>query len=72
MRDDVADALDTDIVLPVSSVKPEYKGPSKLVAWLTSEARTFAGEMILGIRECSRLLSCVLSANLRDGTCSDW
>ena len=32
MRDDVANALDTDIVLPVSSVKPEYKGPSKLVA----------------------------------------
>ena len=57
MRDDVADALDTDIVLPVSSVKPEYKGPSKLVAWLTGEARTFAGEMILGIRECSRLLN---------------
>ena len=57
MCDDVADALDTDIVLPVSSVKPEYKGPSKLVAWLTGEARTFAGEMILGIRECSRLLN---------------
>jgi hypothetical protein len=52
MGDDIADALDTDIVLPVSSVKPEYKGPSKLVAWFTGEARTFAGEIVLGIREC--------------------
>ena len=57
MPDEVADALDTDVVLPVSSVKPEYKGPSKLIAWLTGEARTFAGEMILGIREYSRPLA---------------
>jgi len=57
MGDDVADALDTDIVLPVSSVKPEYKGPGKLIAWLTGEARTFAGEMVLGIREYSRPLN---------------
>ena len=57
MADEVADALDTDVVLPVSSVKPEYKGPSKLIAWLTGEARTFAGEMVLGIREYSRPLS---------------
>jgi hypothetical protein len=57
MPDEVADALDTDVILPVSSVKPEYKGPSKLISWLTGEARTFAGEMILGIRDYSRLLS---------------
>jgi hypothetical protein len=57
MGDDVADALDTDVVLPVSSVKPEYKGPGKLIAWLTGEARTFAGEMVLGIREYSRPLN---------------
>ena len=57
MPDEIADALETDVVLPVSSVKPEYKGPSKLIAWLTGEARTFAGEMVLGIRECSRPLS---------------
>lgn len=57
MPDEVADVLDTDVILPVSSVKPEYKGPSKLITWLTGEARTFAGEMILGIRESSRLLS---------------
>jgi hypothetical protein len=57
MADEVADALDTDVILPVSSVKPEYKGPSKLLAWLTGEARTFAGEMILGIREYSRPLA---------------
>lgn len=57
MPDEVADALDTDVVLPVSSVKPEYKGPSKLIAWLTGEARTFAGQMVLGIREYSRPLN---------------
>jgi hypothetical protein len=57
MREDVADALDTDVVLPVSSVKPEYKGPSKLMAWVAGEARTFTGDMVLGIREYSRLLS---------------
>jgi len=57
MADEVADALDTDVILPVSSVKPEYKGPSKMLAWLTGEARTFAGEMILGIREYSRPLA---------------
>ena len=57
MPDEVADALDTDVILPVSSVKPEYKGPSKLITWLTGEARTFAGEMILGVREYSRPLS---------------
>lgn len=56
MSDEVADALDTDVVLPISSVKPEYKGPSKVIAWFTGEARTFAGEMILGIRDCSRQL----------------
>lgn len=57
MADEVADAFETDVILPVSSVKPEYKGPSKLLAWLTGEARTFAGEMILGIREYSRPLA---------------
>ena len=57
MADEVADALDTDVILPASSVKPEYKGPSKLIGWLTGEARTFAGEMILGIREYSRPLA---------------
>lgn len=56
MPDEVADVLETDVILPVSSVKPEYKGPSKLIAWLTGEARTFAGEMILGIRDVSRPL----------------
>lgn len=56
MTDEVADTLETDVILPVSSVKPEYKGPSKLITWLTGEARTFAGEMVLGVREHSRPL----------------
>ena len=32
MEDDVADVLDVDLILPKSSVKPEYKGPSVLTA----------------------------------------
>ena len=42
MRDDVADAFDTDMVLPVSSVKPEYKGPSQarcLAHWRSTYVR---------------------------------
>ncbi|MCW5979587.1 MAG: hypothetical protein KIT09_16030 [Bryobacteraceae bacterium] len=57
MSDDVADALETDIVLPQSSVKPEYKGTSKVLAWLTGEARTYTGDLILGIRDYSRPLN---------------
>src|SRR6516225_4819021 len=57
MEDDVAEKLEADIILPASSVKPEYKGPSRLVRWLTGGARTFRGPVVLGIREVSRPLT---------------
>jgi hypothetical protein len=57
MEDDTAERLEADIILPASSLKPEYKGPSKLVRWLTGGARTFRGPVVLGIREISRPLT---------------
>ncbi len=60
MDDDVADALSVDIVVPKSSVKPEYKGPSVFRQVLSGlkgvDARVFAGPAVLGIREISRPL----------------
>lgn len=56
MEDDAADLLEADIILPTSSVKPEYKGPSRLVRWLRHDARVFDGPVVLGIREVSREL----------------
>lgn len=57
MEDDVAEKLEADIILPQSSVKPEYKGPSKLLRWLVGSAKTFTGPIVLGIREVSRPLT---------------
>lgn len=54
MEDDAASILEADIVLPSSSVKPDYKGPSRLVRWIKGSARTFTGPVVLGIREVSR------------------
>ena len=58
MEDDVADVLDVDLILPKSSVKPEYKGPSVLRQVLCGirgiDARVFLGPVVLGIRETSR------------------
>ncbi|MGH9772303.1 MAG: hypothetical protein ACRD4Q_11500, partial [Candidatus Acidiferrales bacterium] len=54
MEDDVADLVEADIILPTSSVKPEYKGPSRLVRWIHGNARVFTGPIVLGIREVSR------------------
>ena len=60
MEDDTADALSVDIILPKSSVKPEYKGPSVLRQVLCGlkgvDARVFQGPAALGIREVSRPL----------------
>ena len=57
MEDDVAEKLEADIILPQSSVKPEYKGPSRLLRWLVGSAKTFTGPIVLGIREVSRPLT---------------
>jgi hypothetical protein len=56
MEDDAAELLEADIILPSSSVKPEYKGPSRVVQWLDHDARVFDGPAVLGIREVSREL----------------
>jgi len=56
MSDLVAATLDADIILPASSVKPEYKGKPTLLKWLTGSARTFRGPVVLGIRDVSRTL----------------
>lgn len=56
MEDDAAELLEADIILPASSVKPEYKGPSRLVRWLRRERPVFTGPIVLGIREVSREL----------------
>jgi hypothetical protein len=60
MDDDVADALSVDIILPKSSVKPEYKGPSVLRQVLSGlkgvDARVFEGPVVFGIRDISRPL----------------
>jgi hypothetical protein len=58
MEDDVAEYLGTDIILPESSVKPEYKGPSRLLDLFRSESRrlevrTYNGPIVFGIREVS-------------------
>jgi len=54
MEDDVAEKLDADVILPESSVKPEYKGTPRIIRWLTGSVRTFRGPVVLGIREVSR------------------
>ncbi|HEV2416441.1 MAG TPA: hypothetical protein VGX94_01420 [Terriglobia bacterium] len=56
MEDEVAEIVEADIILPASSVKPEYKGPSRLARWLRHDARVFTGPIVVGIREVSREL----------------
>ncbi len=60
MDDDVADALSADIILPKSSVKPEYKGPSVLRQVLSGlkgvDTRVYEGPVVFGIRDLSRPL----------------
>ena len=58
MEDDVAEVLGADIILPESSVKPEYNGPSRLLDLFRSEnrrleVRTYRGPIVLGIRDVS-------------------
>src|SRR5436190_14840375 len=58
MEDDVSEVLGTDIILPESSVKPEYRGPSRLLELFRSqsrrlEVRTYCGPIVFGIREVS-------------------
>jgi hypothetical protein len=57
MADDVAQKLESDIILPKSSVKPEYRG--SLVRSVRSllgdrQAHVYRGPIVLGIRDVSR------------------
>jgi hypothetical protein len=60
MEDDVADDVAADIILPKSSVKPEYKGPSVLRQVLSGlkgvDTRVYEGPVVFGIRDLSRPL----------------
>jgi hypothetical protein len=56
MADDVADALDVDIIVPESSIKPSMKMPSALASFVGLGSRIFKSEIFLGIREVSRPL----------------
>jgi hypothetical protein len=53
MTDRVAERLDADIILPASSVKPEYKGKTPLRKWLTG----FPGSCRIGQGNAQELVS---------------
>ena len=55
MEDDVADALETDFVLPESAVKPGLMVPA-VVYSIIGSGRRFRGTTVTGIREFSRQL----------------
>ena len=55
MDDDVADALETDFILPESAVKPGLKMPAAMYS-IFGSGRRFHGAIAVGIREFSRQL----------------
>ncbi len=55
MEDDVADALETDFILPESAVKPGLKTPAAMYS-IFGPGRRFRGRIAIGIRELSRQL----------------
>jgi hypothetical protein len=55
MEDDVADALETDFVLPESAVKPGLKTPVAMYS-IFGPGRRFRGRTAVGVRELSRQL----------------
>src|SRR5258708_2631330 len=55
MDDDVADALETDFILPESAVKPGLKKPAVMYS-IVRPRRSFRGRTVVGIREFSRQL----------------
>jgi hypothetical protein len=55
MEDDVADALETDFVLPDSAVKPALKIPAVTYS-IFGPGRRFRGLTLVGVREVSRQL----------------
>jgi hypothetical protein len=55
MEDDVSDALEADLVLPESAVKPGLKIPPVMYS-IFGPGRRFRGDVVVGIREVSRQL----------------
>src|SRR5246500_628921 len=55
MEDDVSDALEADLVLPESAVKPGLKTPAVMYS-IIGPGRRFRGHTLVGIREVSRQL----------------
>jgi hypothetical protein len=67
MGDDVAQKLEADIILPKSSVKPEYRGTavrSLMAAIGDRRAHSYRGPVALGIRDVSRNLEFASSYTL--------
>ncbi len=56
MTDETADALDVDIIVPESSVKPSIKMPNSFSSLLGRGTLIHKGAIVLGIREISRPL----------------
>ena len=55
MEDDVSDALEADLILPESAVKPGLKTPAVMYS-IFGPGRRFRGDVVVGIREVSRQL----------------
>ncbi|MGB7132435.1 MAG: hypothetical protein WBD59_16595, partial [Candidatus Sulfotelmatobacter sp.] len=55
MEDDVSDALEADLVLPESAIKPGLKMPAVMYS-IFGPGRRFRGHTVVGIREVSRQL----------------
>ena len=56
MTDETADALEVDIIVPESSVKPSIKMPNAFSSLLGRGSLVHRGAIVLGIREISRPL----------------
>jgi hypothetical protein len=70
MDEDVADALETDFILPESAVKPGLKSPLAMYS-LFGPGRRFRGRVAVGIREFSRQLEFESSYTLIEHAPSD-
>jgi hypothetical protein len=53
VEDDAADLVGADIILPVSSMKPELKVPKSSKSLFQKEGKRFRGRAVLGIRDVS-------------------
>ena len=56
MTDEVADALNVDIIVPDSSIKPSIKMPNAVASMIGLGSRIHRSSIVLGIREVSRPL----------------